>query len=163
MQALAAVPARQGSFVEEKHFSALDRPLIAHGTLDYLRPDHFEKTTTDPVPERLRVDGDSLSVASGGQTRTLQLSNQLALKPLVDAVLGVLGGDLGELQAHYQITATGSTHAWRLTLTPTDPQVRQFLAVVRIDGADATPLVFETVQTSGDIQRMTVTPTAPLG
>ncbi len=159
MRELAAAPERHGSFTEERRFAALDRPLTAHGELEYRRPGHMEKRTLGPVAETLVVDGDRLTVSNaGGGERVLQLGSEPALRGLVDSVLGVLSGNLAALQRHYRVSAEGTTKAWRLTLQPADPVVAQFVAVVRIDGTGSTPLVFETIQTNGDSQRMTVAP-----
>ena len=158
MRALAAVPERHASFTEEKHFAALDRPLIAHGNLDYRRPDHLSKSTTDPIAETLTVDADRLTVVAGGTTRDLRLTDQPALAALVQSVLGVLAGDLQGVQAHYALTLEGTTRSWSLVLSPRDPAVRQLLASVRITGADATPTLFETIQANGDSQTLRIAP-----
>ena len=109
MQGLAAVPERHADFTEEKRFAALDRPLVAHGTLDYRRPDHLAKVTTDPISESLVVDGDRLTVVAGGApARVFQLGSEPGLRALVDSVLGVLAGDLPVLQAHYRVGLSGT-------------------------------------------------------
>lgn len=159
MQALAAVPERHGTFTEEKRFAALDRPLVAHGTLDYRRPDQLAKVTTDPIQERLAVDGDRLTVVAGGAAaRVFQLGSEPGLRALVDSVLGVLGGNLAVLQAHYRVSLSGTLKGWELVLQPNDAAGQQVLREVRIDGSEATPLRFETVQANGDSQRLTIVP-----
>ncbi len=159
MRRLAAVPARRATFTEEKTIAALNAPLRSTGTLAYVRPDRLEKVTQSPSPETLEVAGAQLSITGAdGRTHALDLDRQPELRALVDTVRATLAGDLPALRRSYSVGLEGTEAAWRLTLVPTDPRLRRFVRVVRIDGSGDSPRAFDVTEPSGDAQRMIVTP-----
>ena len=66
MQGLAAQPSRQAHFSMQKHLSSLAAPVLSQGTLSYRRPDRLEQDTTAPQPERLLIEGGTVSITSPG-------------------------------------------------------------------------------------------------
>src|SRR3984885_12363894 len=72
---LQSVKQSQAKFVERKYLHMLNQPLDSSGTLIYVAPDHLEKNTEQPKPERLVVDHESLVIEGGpdGQNRTMAL------------------------------------------------------------------------------------------
>ncbi len=159
MSRLAAVPQRRAGFAEDKRLAALDQPLRSAGTLAYSRPDHLEKTTAAPTPERLVVDGTRLTVTAGSSApRVVDLGGQPAALALVDTLRGVLSGNLALLRRSYDVTGAGSVSAWRLLLRPREPALARLVREVRIDGVGADVRSIDTVQANGDTDRLTITP-----
>ncbi len=158
MQHLASVPERRSSFAEEKTLAALTQPVRSKGWLEYRRPDHFEKVTTEPIQESLMVDGDRLSIVAGDQARVLELDFEPPLRALVDAVRGTLAGDLGTLRRSYDVAMQGSVQDWRLTLTPKDASLTRLLRQVVVDGADTDLRSVRITQSNGDQSLMTIRP-----
>jgi outer membrane lipoprotein-sorting protein len=157
MQRMAAIPARQAEFVEEKRLVALNQPLISRGQLIYRRPSYIEKVTTSPQPETLIVNGDQLTIGSGNDgSRVMSLASQPAIAGLVDGIRAALAGDLSGLRRLYRITSDGGPAAWRLILTPDAPPLAHFLRSVIIEGTNTDIHAIEIVETNGDIQRMTI-------
>lgn len=159
MRRLAAIPARQADFTEEKHLAALQAPLVSRGRLVYRRPDHLEQITLSPRPETVVIDGDRLSIATGGQpARTMSLAAAPALAGLVEGVRGVLAGDLAGLQRFYRIEAQGGPAAWRLILTPSGAPLARVLRGVVLDGAATDIRTVAITQANGDTQILRITP-----
>jgi predicted LPLAT superfamily acyltransferase/outer membrane lipoprotein-sorting protein len=159
MQRLAAIPARQASFTEERHIAALTTPLVSHGRLVYRRPDHLEKITTDPQPETLVVDGDRLTIRSPEGTKTFSLAEQPAIAGLVDSVRDAIAGNLAGLQRYYRIEAQGGPDAWIMLLTPAGDPLARVVRRVTITGRGTDLTGVTILQANGDEQSMTVTGT----
>ncbi|WP_428374585.1 LolA family protein [Lichenicoccus sp.] len=159
MQGLAAQPSRQAHFSMQKHLSSLTAPVLSQGTLAYRRPDHLEQDTTVPQPERLLIEGDSVSISSPGQpTRTLPLDESPALRILTDTLRGTLAGDLGTLRRHFTLDESGGIDRWRIVLHPAGNVAAQVVKLATIDGAGSDVRQIDIVQANGDEQRMTITP-----
>jgi len=159
MARLAAAPQRRAAFIEDKRVAALEQPLHSAGTLAYSRPDHLEKTTTAPAPERLVVDGARLTVTAGNNSpHVVDLGGQPAALALIDTIRGILSGDLALLRRSYDVTGGGSMSAWRLLLRPRDPALARLVREVHIEGAGADVRSIDTVQANGDTDRLTITP-----
>jgi hypothetical protein len=137
----------------------LTRPLRDSGRLSYRRPSHLEKITVEPQPESLVVDGDRLTLAEGNAApRVIDLNAEPAIRALVDAIRGTLSGDLAALRRSYRVSLLGDVAAWRLTLTPTNPSVAQFIDSTTLEGAGTSLRVVRTAQSNGDDVRMMITP-----
>ena len=159
MQRLAQVPESRASFIEIKSLAALSVPLSATGTLLYRRPAYLEKTTLQPRPENLVVDGDRLTLTEAGASPSLiDLDSEPMIRALVDAIRGTLAGDLALLRRSYQVTMNGDLTAWRLTLTPTDPGAARMVTRIVIDGTGTALRFIRTIQANGDESRMTISP-----
>lgn len=160
MAELAAVPERHAAFVEIKTLHALAAPIETHGTLAWRRPDHLEKITFPPHPERLVLDGQTLSLTLGEQpAREIALASAPPIAGLVDAIRATLAGDLAALQRYYSVGLEGDRADWRLTLVPSDPAIARFLRVARIEGGGPTPSLVTFDQSNGDASVMRITPT----
>ena len=159
MQMLARVQESQATFTEVKIMAGLTRPLQGTGRLFYRRPSHLEKVTLEPQPERLVVDGNRLTLAEGNAPpQIIDLNGEPVIRTLVDAMRGTLSGDLASLQRSYRVSIEGEIAAWRLTLVPLDPSVAQFIVSTTIEGAGTSLQTVQTALTSGDVNRMTITP-----
>jgi hypothetical protein len=157
MRRLAAIPERQCSFREEKRLAALEQPLTSEGRLIYVRPSHLEKITTAPDPETLIVDGDRLLLtASGEAPHDISLSARPELAALVDAVRGTLSGDLGMLQRHYRVQATGGLGDWHLVLLPANARVASLVKSIVIEGIFTHMASLRTESADGDVTVMTI-------
>ena len=159
MAGLASQPSREAGFVEEKRLASLTAPLVSRGRLIFVPPAHLEKNTAAPKPERLIIDGDTVTVTQDGQPpRTIALDEHPALRALADTLRATLAGDLATLRRIYAVEEQGAPDAWRLLLVPTRPALRRALARVTLDGggADLRQIVIQ--QANGDEQRLTVSP-----
>ena len=158
MQGLAAQPSRQAHFSMQKHVSSLAAPVLSQGTLSYRRPDHLEQDTTAPRPERLLIEGDTVSITTPGQpTRTLPIDESPALQVLADTLRGTLAGDLGTLRRHFDVEETGGIDRWRIVLHPSGNVAAQVVRIAYVDGAGSDVRQIDIVQADGDEQRMTIT------
>jgi hypothetical protein len=159
MAQLAKAPQRRARFVEEKRLIALSAPLRSEGQLAYRKPDHLEKTTTAPRYESLVVDGDRLTISDGSNDppRILDIGSQPEIGTLIATIRGAVSGDLPLLRRYYDVSGTGSTAGWTITLHPRDPAVAKLVKqVVLVGGAELQAI--QSVSPNGDSDTLTITP-----
>lgn len=159
MRSLAAVPAVEGRFREEKSLAMLQEPLVATGLLYYRAPAFLRKRTLQPQPEDYEADGDWLTVEtpSAGR-RQFDLNGYPQLRPFVEAIRATQAGDRAALEHYYQLEFQGTPAAWRLRLTPREPQAAQYVTAIVLQGRDGLILSVETLEPDGDRSLMTITP-----
>lgn len=157
MAQLATIPERHETFREEKRLAALNRPLVSEGQLVYRRPAYLEKVTVAPRPEVLLVEGDQLTLTGAdGSPRTVFLGSRPEIGVLVDAIGGMLAGDLGRIERSYTIHVAGDARAWQLVLIPTNERVQEMLRQIVIRGSETVIQSVWTEQANGDSQTMTI-------
>ena len=153
----ASIPERREMFHEEKQFSALNQPLCSQGQLLYRHPAFLRKITITPKREDLSIDGDQLTLTeSDGIVHVLSLSSHPEIAMLVDAVGGILSGDLSRIERAYRTVVTGDQQSWQLVLLPTNPAIRKMLQQIVVRGRDTVIDSMMTSLTGGDSQILVI-------
>lgn len=157
MRQLAQIPRRETTFVETRQLAALDKPLVSHGRLIYVRPSFLQEIIEGPQPGWLTVDGDTVSVSENGQPpHRISLDSQPQVAGLVDSIRDALSGNMPHLEQSWHIDAEGSLAHWRLTLAPISPQVAHLVRAVTIEGNGTDITGIRVVAANGDEQRMRI-------
>ena len=158
MRALAAEPAGEARFTEQRIVKGLDGPLEASGTLRYAPPDRLVQHTLQPRDESMAVEGNTVSLTRGSRTRTLALDSIPEMLGLVEAMRGTLAGNGDLLQRYFRATASGSAASWTLDLVPIDSRLSAQVRHLRLTGSGGQVLGVEMFYASGDQSTMTIVP-----
>ncbi len=161
MARFGAVKSAAAHFTERKYLHMLKAPLGDSGTLVYAAPDKLQKDTLRPNPERLTLDGDTLTIERRGKTQTLSLADYPQVGGFIEGIRATLAGDLAGLQQVYLTHIEGSLDAWRLVLQPRDEKMREIVRSIAISGADVHISRIETVERDNDRTDMTIVEDSP--
>jgi outer membrane lipoprotein-sorting protein len=145
-------------FVEEKHIALLKAPLTSEGMLYYLPTDRLARHVEKPKPSRLLLEGDRVTVADAGGSRTLDLSRSPALAALVQSFVQVLRGDRQALDAHYDVAfrapaadGKGETDGrWSVVLKPRSEKLAKMVQSIEVSGVGERLEGLVVVEASGD-------------
>ena len=159
MAALAQVRSASGQFVERKTMHVLTEPLLLSGRLAYVAPDHVEKVTLSPMPEKLVMDGDRITVVSGpnNETHTFSLAQYPQIGGLVEGIRATLAGDLTALERFYTPQLSGTPESWDLRLIPHDTDVTHFVKSMEFRGSGDRIQTINSEDADGDRSEMTIT------
>jgi outer membrane lipoprotein-sorting protein len=135
MSMLAHNKSGRATFVETKYLSIATKPVESSGELVFAAPDHLEKLTTSPKPERLVVDGDTLTVSRDQRTYTVALGRYPELSAFIESIRATLDGDRLTLERIYNVSLDGNRDDWTLTLTPLDTRTSKTIRTVTLRGA----------------------------
>jgi len=118
-------------FVQTKHVSLLDAPLISTGRFRFRRPDHVRLDVESPQPTTILIAGRTVTIPG------LAASEQQALagSPMTTMFteLGALfAGQLDRAPAHFAVMARGSGDAIDVTLTPTAPDFQRLFRSIAL-------------------------------
>lgn len=125
-----------GSFVETWSADYLDEPLISQGVLVYKRPSQLHKFITSPERIEQHIDGRQLTVIHDGETRSIPLSEQPELAAGIYALQAILDGSEKNLHQFFEAKYSELNSRWTLSLTPTDPQVRDSITLIELQGIE---------------------------
>jgi len=151
----------RATFVETRYLAVLDRPVKSSGILSFHSPARFEKTTLEPKPETLVLDGDTLTVTRGGRTSAVDLRSHAQVLSFVEAIRGVLLGDIQLLEHAYRIQMSGSEESWQMLLTPQDKQLATAIKQIKIGGGGGQVRTLEYAERGGDRSVMRIDPIPP--
>lgn len=158
MQTLAQIRSASAQFTERKTVHMLNAPLVTSGTLTYTAPDHLQKITVSPTPERFALDGDQVTIVSGPEnvTHRFSVADYPQIGGLVEGIRATLAGDLASLDRFYSVQLTGTPSDWQLLLTPKDGELAHFIKWMRILGAGDRIREINTEESDGDRSDMTI-------
>jgi hypothetical protein len=158
MAVLAQRRGGEASFVEQRFVKGLDQPLRSTGTLSFVAPDRFTRSTLEPRAESVSVEGNAVTMKRGGRTRVLTLDAVPEAAALVEAVRGTLTGNGATLQRLFRTALGGTTEQWVLDLTPIEVSLYNQVRIVRLMGKRADVLSVEVQLADGDRSVMAITP-----
>jgi outer membrane lipoprotein-sorting protein len=134
MTTLAQTRSGRATFVELKYLSMTTKPIESSGELLFIAPDHLEKVTTRPKPERLVVDGDTLTIERNQRTYTFELARYPELAAFIESIRATLAGNRDALERLYKVVLVGRGDDWTMTLTPLDARTSKMILAVTLDG-----------------------------
>jgi len=134
MSTLAQKKSGHASFVETKYLSIAAKPIESRGELAFTAPDHLEKQTDSPKPERLVVDGDMLTVERNARKYTVSLTHYPELEAFIESIRATLAGDRPALERTYRVSIEGHGDAWTLTLAPLDSRMLKAVRTIKLEG-----------------------------
>lgn len=144
-------------FVELRGSSLLKAPLRVSG--EYVRPDEdtLVRRVQAPYAETTTIRGGTIEIARAGQSpRRFALSRAPELAGLQAGFGALLAGDRDTIERHYRIATEGSTQAWTMRLTPTDPALAAKLRSIVLHGRGSEMRCIETRPVQGEVQRTLV-------
>lgn len=148
---LARDAGRERRFVERRRSVLFVEPVESRGTLRFVPPSTFEKTTESPPAERLRIDRDRATVQRGdAAAASVPLDAHPALRVVADALRGALGGDLRGLRAVFVASLRGDAAAWRLELVPRDAAAARAIERIVLAGGAGRLERIDVLERSGD-------------
>lgn len=134
MSTLAQRKSGHANFVETRYLSIAAKPIESSGQLAFAAPDHLEKLTVSPKPERLVVDGDKLTVTRDQRTYTVSLTHYPELEAFIESIRATLAGNRYALEHIYKVSIDGHGENWALTLTPLDSRMLKAVRTITLDG-----------------------------
>lgn len=134
MSTLARNKSGHADFVETKYLAIAAKPIESSGELAFVAPDHLEKLTISPKPERLVVDGDKLTIERNQRRYTVSLTNYPELEAFIESIRATLSGNRYVLEQLYKVTIDGHGDDWTLTLTPLDSRMQKTVRTIKLDG-----------------------------
>jgi hypothetical protein len=143
-------------FIEQHFLAVLDHPIESSGELRYDAPDHLEKRTLLPRPEKLVLAGGVLTVERRGRKHVLDLQRYPQIQPFVESIRATLAGDRSALERVFHVEFAGNVERWSLVLVPVDRQLARTVKQVQIDGSRDQLHRIEIRQADGDRSLMTL-------
>lgn len=136
--AQAATRTVDARFVQTKHLSLLDEPLVSTGRFRFRRPDHVRLDIETPRPSTILIAGRSVTIPGlpAAEQKALADSPMAAMFTELGAVFA---GNLDRAPAHFTIDARGTDEAIEVTLTPTAAEYQRLFRTIalRFSGPEA--------------------------
>ncbi len=151
----AAIPGLSCRFREEKSIALLAVPLVNEGELHFAAPDRLVRHTRSPARSTLLLVGRRLSMGAGGSVRTMDVTDNPALRVFVDSFVNLLSGDREALDADFRMVFEPLGERWRLTLRPRLPTLRRVVESLEIEGSGVALESLVVREANGDVSRTT--------
>jgi hypothetical protein len=159
MNAMHQVRESSAHFVETKYLHLLNQAQRSSGRLTYVAPDQLRKETIEPIASRITVIGDRLTIERQGErTRDISLRDYSEVGALIESVRATLAGDLPTLNRHFIAVLDGDANRWTLSLTPSEPRLRELVTAIRIKGERNSIRDIETIEFDGDRTDTAISP-----
>jgi outer membrane lipoprotein-sorting protein len=159
-QILSTVKSSEAVFTEKRTVNMLERTLESSGRLSFSAPDSFMRETLKPRRDKVEVVGKTVTLSSGGRSRTVPLDSVPEAAVIVEAIRGTLTGNREALERNFSATVTGQPQRWTLELVPIEPRLRELVKFVQLGGHQASVREVIVAMADGDRSVMSIEPAA---
>ena len=135
LKVLAAAQASTQSidarFVQTKHLSLLDEPIVSTGRFRFRRPDHVRLDVETPHPSTILIAGRSVTIPGLPATEQRAVAES-PMAAMFTELGAVFAGNLDHAPAHFTIVARGEGDAIEVTLTPTAADFQRLFRTIAL-------------------------------
>ena len=154
MASLAAPGEERLAFVEERQSPLFDEIVTVSGYLERLSDDTLVKVIEEPLPRRLSLGAERVTVESAGRTVETSISRHPALAGLRSGLIGLIDRDAVSLLRVFQPSVEDGENGWRLELLPREKRVARNLRRLVVHGCGETLISVEVWLADGTIEQM---------
>lgn len=150
MAALARPVPNQTAFVERRGSTLLEQPQLLRGSLAQPDADTLVREVLAPYPETSVIEGERVRITrEDGRERRFSLRRAPELAALRDSFQGLLAGDAGQLEQHFELGLSGTPSQWRLQMDPLHERLSERVAGLVAYGRDGELLCLVTEDAEG--------------
>lgn len=131
---LAKPEAMKVNFSQVKKITGFSKSLNSSGQATIVKNRGLLWVTQMPSPSTLKITANGISETRGGSTVVMSNGQEPKLKAVGTILTSLMSGDFAPLQQYFQITGTASKGAWRLSLNPSEPGVKQAISSISVSG-----------------------------
>ena len=142
-----------GQFEQSKTIAVLPMPIRSSGVFEFTQGQGVAWETQEPIQNRIHLTAQGIDTQSQG-SKSEALQGQDATKSqgagLVASIfMGVIAGDLSQLNRFFTLEANTQGEQWQLVLTPNSPNLAAYIRQIRLEGHDFTEQL-HIAETNGD-------------
>jgi len=141
-------------FTQERHLALFDKPVIFHGLLFLIRPDHLRWEFTDPIPSVLILSGDKgMRCNDNVPPVHFDLTSDPVMRLVAEQMWTWLDSNYEKLEKMYSIKQQGDS---TLVITPREQAMADFIATITISFSNESkqPELVEIAEPGGDLTRI---------
>ncbi|MEN8140721.1 MAG: outer membrane lipoprotein carrier protein LolA [Thermodesulfobacteriota bacterium] len=117
-------------FTQERHLAIFSQPVIFHGFLYLIRPDHLRWEFRDPIPSLLLFSGDKgMRCNDDAPPVHFDLKSDPVMRLVAEQLWTWLDGNYTKLGETYDVKQQGDA---TLVITPKDAAMASFIATITI-------------------------------
>jgi len=139
----------QGQFVQQKHIAVLPVPLNSTGRFAFEQGKGVDWETLTPVRNAVHLTPKGISFEDDkGQTQN-PAAQQAGAEVVAKIFMGVITGELDNLNQYFSVVASGSAQAWTLVLNPRSANLAAYIQNIELRGKEFTDQL-DIAETNGD-------------
>ncbi len=156
-------------FIQHKHFSFMDKPLISEGKFYYQQQENLRWEYQTPIKYILIVSDGLIKISEDGQTKEYSANANVLFKTIKETIMGCVNGSIVN-DPKYTTQFYENENELQLKLTPKGNDIKDFMAEINIyvnkhkghinkllliDGAkDSTEIIFENIEINQPIEAL---------
>ena len=141
-------------FTQERHLALFAKPVLFHGLLSLVRPDHLRWEFIDPIPSVLLLSGDKgVRCNDNAPPVHFDLTSDPVMRLVAEQLWTWLDSNYGKLEQMYRVKQQGDS---TLVITPKEQSMADFIATITIlfSNESKQPERVEITEPGGDLTRI---------
>lgn len=136
IQAMLAKPEQLcGTFSQTKQLAGMKKPLASSGRFCVVAGKGVLWRTLKPFPNTLRLKRDEIVHLQGDRVAMrLDASQEPTVRMINGVLFSLLAGDLGQLDALFEVDGSATNDSWKVALKARNPAVARAIGAISLDG-----------------------------
>jgi len=136
IQAMLAKPDQLcGTFSQTKILAGMKKPLASSGRFCVVAGKGVLWRTLKPFPNTLRLKRDEIVHLQGDRVAMrLDASQEPTVRMINGVLFSLLAGDLGQLDALFEVDGSATNDSWKVALKARNPAVARAIGAISLDG-----------------------------
>lgn len=136
IQAMLAKPDQLcGTFSQTKQLAGMKKPLASSGRFCVVAGKGVLWRTLKPFPNTLRLKRDEIVHLQGDRVAMrLDASQEPTVRMINGVLFSLLAGDLGQLDALFEVDGSATNDSWKVALKARNPAVARAIGAISLDG-----------------------------
>ena len=151
-----AIQSLQGQFVQQKHIAVLPMPLNSTGKFSFEQGKGVDWETLTPVRNAVHLTPKGISFEDDKGKSQHPATQQAGVEVVAKIFMGVITGELDDLNNYFSVVASGSEQQWKLLLTPRSANLAAYIQTIELHGGEFTEQL-DIAETNGDKTHIAIT------
>lgn len=124
-----------GRFDQTKQLAGMKKPLLSNGRFCVVAGKGVLWRTLKPFPNTLRVKRDEIVQMQGERVAMrLDASQEPTVRVINGVLFSLLAGDLGQLDALFEVNGSVAGEGWKVALKARNPAVERAIGAISLEG-----------------------------
>lgn len=128
----SAVTSIQAKFVQEKYLSVFSSTVKSEGLFWWQKSNKICLDYRTPVKYRIVIAGDRIKTVSGGKSTVISTKGNPMMDQMSQLIASCMTGNLAAMGAGFSTLVQESAKDYRITITPVDKSVKNYIARMEI-------------------------------
>lgn len=131
-QETAGITSIESDFTQEKYVDVFSEKIVSKGRFYYGQNGKIRMDYLSPLPYRVVIDGEKLTVVSEGKSNTIHIGSNQPLKEIEKMISACMTGNFTGISSSYKLDCYETPSQYVIKIRPLSENVQAYISEIRV-------------------------------